>query len=57
SCKIRQNLSSKIKPKTYGSGDSLVVTHLTTNPPVNCLYRPDRTGWLALNFLWPYVPE
>jgi hypothetical protein len=33
--------------KTYNSGDSLVVTHLTTNPPVSCLNRAERTGSLA----------
>jgi hypothetical protein len=30
--------------KTYNSGDSLVVTHLTTNPPVSCLSKAERTG-------------
>ncbi len=30
--------------KTYNSGDSLVVTHLTTNPPVSCLSTAERTG-------------
>jgi hypothetical protein len=34
------------KAKTYNSGDSLVVTHLTTNPPVHCLYMAERTGSL-----------
>jgi hypothetical protein len=37
------------KAKTYNSGDSLVVTHLTTNPPVSCLNRAERTGSLALS--------
>ncbi|EUC47434.1 hypothetical protein COCMIDRAFT_90333, partial [Bipolaris oryzae ATCC 44560] len=32
------NAERQKKAKTYDSGDSLVVTHLTTNPPVNCLY-------------------
>ena len=32
--------------KTYNSGDSLVVTYLTTNPPVLCLYVAERTGSL-----------
>jgi hypothetical protein len=40
---------------TYNSGDSLVVTHLTTNPPVHCLYKAERTGSLILNVLWSYV--
>ena len=41
--------------KTYNSGYSLVVTHLTTNPPVTGLYMPERTGWLVILFLWSYV--
>jgi hypothetical protein len=36
--------------KTYNSGDSLVVTHLTTNPPVSCLNRAERTGSLAFTY-------
>ena len=43
--------------KTYNSGDSLVVTHLTTNPPVSCLYMAERTGSLILMILWSYVEE
>jgi hypothetical protein len=42
--------------KTYNSGYSLVVTHLTTNPPVRCLNRAERTGSLVFNVLWSYVP-
>jgi hypothetical protein len=45
----------KKKYITYNSGDSLVVTHLTTNPPVHCLYKAERTGSLILNVLWSYV--
>jgi hypothetical protein len=41
--------------KTYNSGYSLVVTHLTTNPPVRCLSRAERTGSLVFNVLWSYV--
>jgi hypothetical protein len=41
--------------KTYNSGYSLVVTHLTTNPPVRCLNRAERTGSLVFNVLWSYV--
>jgi hypothetical protein len=41
--------------KTYNSGDSLVVTHLTTNPPVHCLYMAERTGSLIFSVLWSYV--
>jgi hypothetical protein len=36
------------KSKTYNSGYSLVVTHLTTNPPVRCLNRAERTGSLVV---------
>ena len=43
------------KKKTYNSGYSLVVTHLTTNPPVRCLNRAERTGSLVFNVLWSYV--
>jgi hypothetical protein len=43
--------------KTYNSGYSLVVTHLTTNPPVRCLNRAERTGSLVFNVLWSYVRE
>ena len=45
----------KVKKKTYNSGDSLVVTHLTTNPPVHCLYMAERTGSLIFSVLWSYV--
>ena len=41
--------------KTYNSGYSLVVTHLTTDPPVRCLNRAERTGSLVFNVLWSYV--
>ena len=43
--------------KTYNSGYSLVVTHLTTNPPVRCLNRAERTGSLVFNVLWSYVTD
>jgi hypothetical protein len=43
--------------KTYNSGYSLVVTHLTTNPPVRCLNRTERTGSLVFNVLWSYVED
>jgi hypothetical protein len=43
--------------KTYNRGDSLMVTHLTTNPPVRCLNRAERTGSLVFNALWSYVEE
>jgi hypothetical protein len=34
-----------------------MVTHLTTNPPVRCLNRAERTGSLVFNALWSYVDE
>jgi hypothetical protein len=42
-------------PKTYNSGYSPVVTHLTTNPPVHCLSSAERTGSSVLSVLWSYV--
>jgi hypothetical protein len=41
--------------KTYNSGDSPVVTHLTTSPPVSCLTRAERTGSRDFKILWSYV--
>jgi hypothetical protein len=35
--------------KTYNIGYSLVITHLTTNPPVRCLNRAERTGSLVVS--------
>jgi hypothetical protein len=55
-CSCTWTDSSK-KTKTYNSGYSLVVTHLTTNPPVRCLNRAERTGSLVFNVLWSYVKE
>jgi hypothetical protein len=49
------NRQQKNEQKTYNSGYSLVVTHLTTNPPVRCLNRAERTGSLVFNVLWSYV--
>jgi hypothetical protein len=34
-----------------------MVTHLTTNPPVGCLNRAERTGSLVFNVLWSYVKD
>jgi hypothetical protein len=34
--------------KTYNSGYSLVVTELTTNPPLSGLTMGEQTGFLAL---------
>jgi hypothetical protein len=52
---IYLRLPPKKTAKTYNSGYSLVVTHLTTNPPVRCLNRAERTGSLVFNVLWSYV--
>jgi hypothetical protein len=41
--------------KTYNSGDSLVVTHLTTSPPVKGLTCGEQTGSSILLYLWSYV--
>jgi hypothetical protein len=43
------NRQQKNEQKTYNSGYSLVVTHLTTNPPVRCLNRAERTGSLVVS--------
>ena len=51
------SLSITMGQKTYNSGYSLVVTHLTTNPPVRCLNRAERTGSLVFNVLWSYVQD
>jgi hypothetical protein len=34
--------------KTFNSGDSPVVTYLTTSPPVRCFNRAERTGSLVV---------
>jgi hypothetical protein len=34
-----------------------MVTHLTTNPPVRCLYMAERTGSLVFIVLWSYVED
>ena len=34
-----------------------MVTHLTTNPPVHCLYMAERTGSLIFSVLWSYVED
>ena len=47
--------SAKSQTKKYNSGDSLVVTHLTTNPPVHCLSTAERTGSADFSVLWSYV--
>jgi hypothetical protein len=49
------NFGAAKMSKTYNSRDSLMVTHLTTNPPVSCLNRAERTGSLVFMILWSYV--
>ncbi|KAF2137421.1 hypothetical protein K452DRAFT_236005, partial [Aplosporella prunicola CBS 121167] len=43
------------KTKTYGSWDSPVVTHLTTNQPVRGLCMAERRGCPILRDLWSHV--
>jgi hypothetical protein len=43
--------------KTYNSGDSPVVSHLTTNPPISLLSVAEQTGCADLEILWSYVKE
>ena len=50
-----RQLKIEKQTKTYNSRYSLVVTHLTTNLPVSCLYMAERTGSLDLKILWSYV--
>jgi hypothetical protein len=50
-----KSLDDVQKTKTFNSGDSPVVTHLTTSPPVRCLNRAERTGSLVFNVLWSNV--
>jgi hypothetical protein len=53
--KKKREHKERQEAKTYNSGDSLVVTHLTTNSPVQCLTRAERTGSRDLIVLWSYV--
>ena len=48
----KELVKKSTKAKTYNSGYSLVVTHLTTNPPVPCLNMAERTGSLVFMVLW-----
>ena len=41
--------------ETYNSGDSLVVTDPTTNPPLTGLSMGERTGSRVLQWVWSYV--
>ena len=53
----KANQTTNKMAKTYNSGYSLVVTHLTTNPPVQCLSTAERTGSSGFIVLWSYVLE
>ncbi|ENI02758.1 hypothetical protein COCC4DRAFT_143976, partial [Bipolaris maydis ATCC 48331] len=46
---------SKEIQKTYNSGDSPVVTHLTTSPPVKGLTCGEQTRASELLCRWSYV--
>jgi hypothetical protein len=48
---------SKKRAKTYNSGDSPVVTHLSTNPPLPCLFTREQTGSEVFMEKWSYVKE
>jgi hypothetical protein len=54
-CTLTEARSAKKQSKTYNSGYSPVVTHLTTNPPVHCLSTAERTGSSIFSVLWSYV--
>ncbi len=43
------------KTTTYNTGDSPVVTDLSTDPAVTSLFKGERTGSQALWCLWSYV--
>ena len=45
------------RAKTYNTGDSPVVTDLSTDPAVSSLSRGERTGSRVFYCLWSYVLE
>ncbi|KAF2726033.1 hypothetical protein K431DRAFT_56819 [Polychaeton citri CBS 116435] len=49
-------LDSK-KTKTFNRRDSHLVTHDTTNHPLHCLSKPERTGRPVFNVVWSNVTE
>jgi hypothetical protein len=51
----KERFRLEICKKTYNSGDSLVVTDPTTNPPVSGLTMGERTGSRIFHYLWSYV--
>jgi hypothetical protein len=53
----RGSMTKKRFENTYGSQDSLVVTHPTTNQPACSLSMTEQTGSPVFYTLWPYVEE
>ena len=51
----KANQKKKKGPKTYNTGDSPVVTHLSTSPAISSLSRAERTGCRVFYYLWSYV--
>ena len=47
--------SNGAKTKTYNRRDSQMVTHSSTNRPVQCLCMAERTGCPVFTDLWSYV--
>jgi hypothetical protein len=52
---LTQSSKKKRWQKHTTAGNSPVVTHLTTNPPVSHLTNAERTGIGVLEILWSYV--
>ncbi|KAF1345885.1 hypothetical protein BDV97DRAFT_30558 [Delphinella strobiligena] len=52
---LYDDMADKSKRKTYSSWYSHVVTHRSTDQPVNCLCLAERTGCPVLSCLWPSV--
>ena len=55
--KEEQHDSEGKKKETYNTGDSPVVTHLSTSPAITGLTRGERTGSRIFQCLWSYVME
>jgi hypothetical protein len=54
---LANQLLHAAKTKTYNSGDSPMVTHLTTKPPVSLLSTTEQTGNAKFEILWSYVQD
>jgi hypothetical protein len=52
---VRETSLGNFPQKKKKSGDSLVVTDPTTNPPVSGLTMGERTGSRIFHYLWSYV--